>query len=654
MNLRILLILAALGAAFHYGYPQSVKKLLIKADYTLYKEQFPQAIKQYDQILKKDPKNKDAKYHKLIAEHLTNKRGQDLTDLLAFESSKGHSDKFYNYWMGRVHFMRYELDLAREHLQAFLDLKAYKSREIVAETSHLLDEIENASKFYLNPNEYEVEPLQAPINSTFADISPAFFGGSNELLFASSRPVGNGSSLGNYLIFHTVKNNNDQWQDPLALKELGTFTKNTAKIEVVNENGKLFIFRENGGGDLYFSEPTSTGWTRPVEFDTKVKASQLESHFFINNQEDHILFASKRSGTGLDIYESRLDLSTGSWSSPRAVNGINTQFDEDSPYLSKDGKTMYFSSDRRESMGGFDVFKSEYNASTNSWTTPENLGFPINTIDDEINFQLNNDDISGYLSSNRLHSQGDYDIFYFHKVGKIIAAGQVYDKETGQSIEGITLKFHPIKYADETFRARSDAGGQYKTEIIAEEEFVVEIAYGDEIVLVQQVITPGGSREKVFNKNFYVTLPKGGPTHHTNFNTLYEGAAEEDDDLTLLGSKFRVGRKAVTRNIYFDLHSFHIQPQSKEALDELYRLMKENPNLNIEIGGHTCNIGSHETNMEVSLKRAQSVKEFLVRNTIKPDRIKTVGYGETEPLASNDDEDEGRELNRRIEVKVIE
>ncbi|MBE63195.1 MAG: hypothetical protein CMB89_12615 [Flammeovirgaceae bacterium] len=122
----------------------------------------------------------------------------------------------------------------------------------------------------------------------------------------------------------------------------------------------------------------------------------------------------------------------------------------------------------------------------------------------------------------------------------------------------------------------------------------------------------------------------------------------------MLGNKFRGGRKAVVNNIYFDFQSYRITSDSYPVLQQIYDALNGAPDLAVEIGGHTDNIGTHEYNMELSQKRAEAVRTWLIDKGISGSRVKAVGYGEEVPLASNDDEENGRELNRRIEIRVLE
>lgn len=635
------------------AHSQTVKKLMEEADMTLYREQFEAAIAKYDEVLDKKPDHSRAKYHQLIAKHLSSFRGKDLKDLLAFEDTQGHTDKFYNYWMGRVHLVRYEFELAERHFDAFLDLDTYKSKEIINETLDFKDIIARAKDYYNHPSEFELEQLDYPINSKHADLSPGYFNDHNELVFTSSRPTSDWKKSPNdFLVFHTLKKSSNGWSTPEVLRNIGVLPFNAPRVEVVNEDGKLFIYKNQNGGDLFFSSPKEFGWTIPEEFDSKITTTRLESDFFINDEENQILFASKRGGNGLDIYESVLKID-GTWSTPKPIAGkVNSRFDEDSPFISHDGQTLYFSSNRPESMGGFDVFQSQYNSVTKTWSEPVNLGFPINTIDDEINYQLQEDNLSGFLSSNRLHSLGDYDIYYFHKEGQAKLKGTIVD-EKGQPMANAIVKYHPEKYLDESFSAMTDENGNYQLQLFSNESYRVEVF--DDLTLVHEDkfnSTITGHNKLLKNDLNLVEVVK---KEQTDFVALYEGGPEEQSEsLSMLGSKFRVGQKAVLRNIYFQSGSAAINLEAAPVIEQVVTVLTDYPEIKLEIGGHTDNRETRGNRNETSLMRAETVKNQLVLQGIDPSRVVTRGYADSEPLASNDDEEDGRELNRRIEVRVIE
>ncbi len=512
----------------------------------------------------------------------------------------------------------------------------------------MLNVIKKAIPYYDNPDEYEVETLPKGINSIHSEISPAFYNGHEELLFASNRNT-NGSfkEAPTYTVYYSVKEN-DVWKDPSPIEVLGTFDYENSKIEIINDDSKLFMYSPENGGDLVYSQYGNDKWSQPKEFDENLRDRYIESHFFINDEENLIYFVKD-----FNIWETRL--ANGAWSAPKPIKGqVNTSYYEESPFLSHSGKILYFSSNRPESMGGYDVFKSNYDEATQSWSKPVNMGFPINTIDHDINFEVTPSDQSGYFSSDRLHSVGGYDIYYFHKEDKITTKGIVTDLNTGKPAVGVEVHFKPVVYVDEIFKSTTNDKGEYSVLIFNREQFETEVVAQGELLYSGSYQSYIPTDKPHLEHDFEVKVPKTFKPK-TDYTALYQGGKEESDvDIEMLGSKFRGGRKTILNNIYFASQSFQITGTSQSSLQQIYQVLKDSPDLTIEIGGHTDNVGSQENNLKLSQQRAEAVRSWLTKKGINGSRVKAVGYGETKPLASNDDEIDGRELNRRIEIYVLE
>ncbi|MFY0685651.1 MAG: OmpA family protein [Cyclobacteriaceae bacterium] len=643
-----ILLISILGFFSTDLFAQKEQKLIAEAEIALYNENFQTAYNLFEYIHQAYPTQRSIEYHRLITYHMTNGRGKDLTSLVNFRDEKAKTDRFYHYWMGRIYFARYEFATAKKHFNEFLNTKAYKSSLIINETEHYLREIDLAKAFYEDPDYYEIEPIPG-INSSYAELSASFFGDNSELVFTSSRPL-NGADKDQFHIYHSSKS--DQWSEPSPLLQLGTFDKENAKVEIVNDDGKLFFYNDKKA-DLFFTHFDGYGWTQPEEFDQKLKSSLIESHFFIADLEDHVIFASNKGGGGLDLFESYKD-EFGNWSVPQPLKGeINSPYAEDSPFLSHDGQKLYFSSNRPESVGGYDVFVAELNPTTLEWNAPVNLGFPINTTDDEINFQLNPDDKTGYLSSNRLHSQGDFDIYYFHEIKKMITQGKITNIKDGLPLVNAVIKFHPKTYEDEAFVANIDQDGYYMVNLPVKEAFHVEILVDETVIYNIDFESKTSDITKPITKNYEIRIPYDFGTenelvHFAGNNT------NENVGLDMLGTKFREGKKAIISNIYFKNESADLKSRADDVIQQLFIMLEQHPELKVEIAGHTDGLEALSREEELSLERANVIVNTLISWGIKKNQLVARGYGSSHPLASNDDELEGRELNRRIEVKVIE
>jgi len=678
---------------------QKLYKLHKEAEEAFFDERFGDAVPIYETILEADSSFEDVSYKYEIARLLSDRQYTDMSTFLGFEKTMSKRDKFFYYWKGRVLLEEYDFEEAEESLQQFLKRPERKSPIIVNEAKKWVAEAQAAKKFLDNPENYEIHLLHEGVNTQQAELSPVFFAGKEELLFLSNRDE---RKPDEFQIYHTRHEGNRAWSDPTRVYNVGTFTRDNANIEVVAEDGRLFQFRTKKGGDLFYSEPTESkdGWSVPREFDSKITTTHLSSHFFINEHEDRIIFAKEvgnKKSPNLDLYESFKDPESGKWSNPSVfANNINSDYNEDSPFLSADEKTLYFASDGHETMGGYDIFKSEFNEASNSWSEPVSLGFPINSPDDEIHFKLNPDQKSGYFTSNRLNTFGDYDIFFFWEVNTVRIKGKVLDGETGEPVAGVRIYFRPIEYLDLYYYSETNANGEYSTEITADDIFKVELKYSDKSIvdLGEFEIHETGGTNTTHIKDFYVggsgeeegeedesrvaadrssvgapatnmsapAAPTARPQRDNSTIDVSDAQVNREvryeevpiEDLANPPSLRSTGRKAIVRNVYFEFDDSRIVDESVPVLNSLLSLMKQNPGLSIEIAGHTDNIGSKAINQRVSERRAKAVRKWLIQNGIDGSRLSAKGYGESIPLASNDDELEGRELNRRIELIVAQ
>ncbi len=445
---------------------------------------FVSALEKYLIVSDKKSSYKSVEYKlKLLTMASGKDRYEPLDDLIALHDEQGSKDEMYQLHLGRIYDQRYQFQEALDSWDAYLN-GAYNltgRQKEVAE--RLINQTRKKQEAFANPDNYEIHQLPSPINSEGAELSPTYFKAKEELLFASSRE----SVFGDeevFKIFH-AKGEDGNWSDISVVNILGTFDRNTANIEAVNEDGKLFMFSSDKGGDLYYSESRDNAWLLPVEFDSKISNTHLESHFFINEHEDRIIFASGKEARkkGLDLYQSFKDVGTGDWTKPRPfASVINSELDEDSPYLSADEHTLYFSSNGHGSIGGYDIFKTELDSTTLTWSEPENLGFPINSPDDDVHFKINPDMSSGYFSSNRLHSKGDFDIYFFFEITKVEIEGRVFDRAAREKLVGVEVIFTPSGYEDEKFRAITDERGIYRTDIISDEIYKVEVVQDGEVI----------------------------------------------------------------------------------------------------------------------------------------------------------------------------
>lgn len=553
-------------------------------------------------------------------------------------------------------------------------------------------ECENGKEFVAAPRGYSITNVGREINSEYDDYAPVLNANENELIFTSRRRDGNSNQDVDQdnkpfeEIFISYKEDG-KWQKAKNMSEVNSpFHESTLALSA--DGNTLFIYKDENRGDIYISEREANGsWSTPKPIPGLINSSYEENSVTISQDEKTIFFSSSRPGGygGLDIYMVTRD-SKGEWTTVKNLGAkINTAEDEDGPFIDYDGKTLYFSSKGLKGMGGYDIYKSVFDAATNQWSDPENIGYPINTPDNDIFIVLAKDGKHGYYASVREDAIGYDDIYMIN----LIEENPVTKKDpepvkepepekepakepvTEPAKEPVTEPVkepvtepvkEPVKEPAKepvkesipvTFRVRV-VDSSTKTPLDARVKLQ---GAKDNVVVGSKVVEPGIIEFAITStarKDYKLSVENEGFIF-VNQTVALPGASAKANTITrtIEMRKLVTGVVSVLRNLYFDFDKATLKQESYDELSKLERMMAQNPNLKVEISGHTDNIGSKAYNQLLSRRRAEAVKDFLTRKGIDTRRITVVGYGETRPLASNDDDDEGRELNRRVEFKVL-
>lgn len=376
--------------------------------------------------------------------------------------------------------------------------------------------------------------------------------------------------------------------------------------------------------DIYYSERDAFGgWTEPVSIGDHINTrDHWESQPSVSASGDKLYFASNRVGGkgGLDLYVCDR-LKDGSWSKPENLGPpINTQGNEKTPFIHSDSETLYFTSDGLPGFGGYDIFYIQKEDSI--WNTPENIGAPINTEDNELGMFVSLDGQTAYFASNKVRANKGWDIYYFDMPEKAkprkvkLITGLInseYDNDEDASLEIKNLKTKEIKKISIDKETGRYAG-------------VVKVDREDEYI---------------------VSIKKKGAA----FSSSYISGKIEEGELpvqktNLSLAKIEVGREYNLNDINFDSKSYRLNKAAKSIVDEFVLYLKENPGLKADIQGHTDNVGNDQDNMNLSKNRAKSVYDYVLAQGISANRLSHHGYGETRPIDVNTTE-EGRSNNRR-------
>ena len=435
----------------------------------------------------------------------------------------------------------------------------------------------------------------------------------------------------NYEDFYISRYDGTAWSQAVnAGRPLNTPQNEGAQTISSDGNSVYFTACDRPGGmgrcDIYFSSFNGSIWSEARNVGPPINTNYWESQPSINSNGKVIFFSSNRPGGqgGMDLWYSVLD-KNGKWDSPRNLGKpVNTEGDEMSPFIHFDGKTLYFSSDGHSGMGGFDIFIARMNPDT-TWSDPVNIGYPINTYNDEMGLIIDASGENAYFSTQRNDKNGK-DIFQFklYDLAKpdpvSYFKGKVSDRETGKLLvanyELVDLESGNIVTAGQT-----DATGNFL------------------------VCLPSGF-------NYGLNVNKSGYLFYSD-NFMFEGvhSVMEPFIKRILLNPVRIGETLQLTNVFYEIDSWELKSESIAELEKLYMLLKENSDILVEIGGFTDSTGEVSYNQTLSERRAKSVVEYLTSRGIDPDRLTFKGYGASSPIGDNFT-DEGRRLNRRTEVKV--
>ena len=542
-------------------------------------------------------------------------------------------NKDINYLMAQAYQLNYEFEKAINKYNAY---KATLTRTQLARDgwTKIIDR-KNAQclvgiELKENPVNVDIVKLSDVVNSKYPSYNPIVNADETKMIFTSRRgtdyeikkKVDQYDFVENVYITTNVKG---EWTAPVNPGEPLNGDYHVASVGLSPDGQKIFIYKGDvGGGDIFESDLDGDKWSTPVQLPPPINSESYEGSAAFSPDGRTVYFISERPGGrgGTDIYVATKN-KNGVWG--KATNlgrNINTEFNEKGVFMHPDGMTLYFSSEGHNSMGGYDIFKVQKKG-RRGWQKPVNLGYPINTPEDDMFFTVTANGRHGYFSSNKEGVQNIYRITFKDAINLLtLVKGQILDEETKKPV------FAQIEIVDLS-----------TNEEIA--NFESNKATGDYLISL-----PSG-----VNYGFSVKAD-GYLFHSENFNIDSTSEYKEvNKDIYL--KKIKVGSIVVLNNIFFDFAKATLRPESTNELDRIVKLLAENPQIIVEISGHTDNVGSANYNIKLSGDRAKSVVDYLISKGIASSRLTYKGYGFEQPIAPNDTEI-GRQMNRRTEFKIID
>lgn len=683
---------------------KEAKVLLEKAELNFEEKNYIDALDKFKQL--HDFKPSDLYYKLMMGICYTYSPEEKEKSIEIIEQVKITNPEYnlVNFYLGKAYAVNYDFDKAVTLFNMYLT-NASGEEEEKGLAQKMIQNCKNAKEILADTvTQNIVENIQYPINSQYSEYVPVISADGSVMIFTYRGVKSKGAdkveqSMGsvdyNEDVFISYMKNGD-WTEPVSIGDNINTDGHDAAIALSVDGQTLFIYKSenNNLGDIYVSKLNGKNWSKPERIKGEVnKSDSWEGSASLSANGKVLYFASDREGGrgGRDLYKAELQ-ADGSWGNVQNLGyTINTAFNDDAPFIHPDNQTLYFSSEGHTSIGGYDIFYAKMDE-YGSFGEAVNIGYPINTIDDNRYFVLAADGRTGYYSGGGEASIGEQDIFKIitGKVGKPVLAlllGNVYFNDA------VTGSFMNLYRADNgemegSFKSNSETGKYVMALTPGRYEIEVELESGE---IVRDSINLEEITEYIeLYKDFRIYSDSSLVAAHDNPNlqqalinalngeqpktidTLFTDNAGKPKDVKPLDA----GRSFKLDNIFYDFDKSSLRPESKKELDRLVVILKENPSITVEISSHTDGSRNVEMakksfarqgipytkeahdkrsqayNQKLSQRRAQSVVNYLVQHGVAKNKLVPKGYGEMSPVATNDTE-EGKQQNRRTEFKVL-
>lgn len=528
-----------------------------------------------------------------------------------------------------------EYAIAADSYKKYLKTATKSPRNAPRAQRQLLN-CEFAQRAMAAPTGLQPERLPNPLNTYRFQYFPALTADSRFLLFTGRPTAESGEDL-----FVSRQNKDGSMGDPASISSAINTPYNEG-AGTISGDGKTLVFascdRPNSVGncDLYISRRTGNTWSKPQNLGRNVNSAEWDSQPTLSADGRTLYFTStRRGGKGQeDIYVTTLG-ADGNWTLARNLGApVNTAGKDMAPFIHASGTTLYYVTDGLVGMGGLDVYRCEQQG-PNKWSTPQNLGYPLNTFENEASLFISSDNRRGFCSRSRAAEPGvkqerdrPVELFGF-EVPKEVKARETSTYTQGRVFDAFTKK--PIQADVQLYDLNTDELVQYVGSDAENGEYTVVLNEGRQYAMY-------AAADKYLMKSLSFDY-----SDKRSFDPL---------TLDIYLEPVRAGRSIVLNNLFFDSKQYELKPKSRTELNRLIGFMKQYPDVQVEISGHTDDVGSDDDNQVLSQNRAKSVYTYLVSQGVKATRLRFRGYGEAKPLVPNDS-DEHRQQNRRIELRIL-
>ena len=707
---RKIVILFVFGSVFSsLGHGQSFKEKFDKAGTLMENENFYSALPILFDLEKSDPKNANIKsmigycylktsYEKYKAipyyEFVMSDVKRHLTPFYSagnFKEKKAPIESIR--FMGQAYHADYQFNLALDSYFEYQDFVDANNQKALNEIKRDIRITRNAMALKSEPTDMALRSMSNSLNSKFPEYRPIINADETVMIFTSRRDDGVNSKRGEdgkffediYVSYREPKE--EDWSDPKLIHKNINSNSHEACLFLSADGTHMYLYKsdENDGG-IYESKLVGNEWSKPTPLGSSINSEYWETHANQSADGRTIAFVSDRPGGfgGRDIWFVR-KLPNGNWGEPQnAGSSINTAYDEESPFLHPDGRSLYYSSEGHNTMGGFDVFQSRLDPG-GEWETPTNIGYPVNTTGDDVFFVPTSDGKRAYFSSFREGGMGDQDIYIIelenaeekalviYKGRAVSASGKVvkdivitvYDESTGE----VTGEYRPNKISGK-FLFILMPGHRYEI------TYDIEGMLANETIELQDISKFKALGRLIVDEGDRITIKKDSISdddlanvqeatdadiiHLVNIDVTAQITESRLGDLQeKVNATLNEGKRLVLKNLEFYFDRTKVLEKSRQDIELVFTYLTSHPDVKLMIEGHTDSKGSENYNLYLSKSRADKIKEILEFMGIPKDRMETNGYGESRPLVPNTNDDgsdnaENRMQNRRVEFRMIE
>lgn len=673
---RHIILIATLVVYCLPSFAQDFKKKFVDAEYHFMYEDYDLALPLYLELYQRDTTNANIAYRIGICYIYQKTPAEKKKAIPYLEYAVNHVSKKYRegsyleknappdawFYLGTAYRDNMEFEKAIAAFKKFTQTVPVGNVYYIDYVKREIQCTENAKQLIKNPIQIEPQNLSEVINApdeiqncpvVSDDESFIVFTAGKKNIFSAELDLNLTNVDYKLDDIYFAKKVDGKWTDPVNItKQLGAGSQQrTVPVSISSDGTELYLVRDdNDDGNIYVSYYKNDKWSKMKPLNKNINTKYWESHATITKDGKTLFFTSDRPGGfgGLDIYRSDKD-EKGEWGP--AVNlgpTINSIYDEETPFVvgDKGNYTLYFSSQGHYSMGGFDVFYSNL-LKNGKWSTPINIGYPLNTVGNDLFyvpkangeyffFPLNNNERGGIAKNN----------IYKAKVN-LPNMKPVEEKKPAEPIKVNLLG--NIRLADNAAELPRDIAITIAD--TTKNKILETLKPNRDSSLFRYTVSPG---------NYKITCQASGYNTHSEYVFVPENFAQKEIVLDILLQPIEVtkGEYYVIRSIFFDYGKYDLRRESEIELQRLAQLMQKNPGLMVEIVGHTDALGSDKFNQKLSENRAKAAIDYLVSLGIDPTRFVAKGMGKRQFIAINQNPDgsdnpEGRQLNRRVEIKLL-